>query len=184
MNLVDVERNYKPKYKINRGEAAELVYRTLVIKERRASRYTSYLGKTFDQSKSIKEILSSEPAYDYSQRDQFTTYVPEGFMSSAPKQEKFQMLFPSEESAIQQIRLDKSFEREVLNGFSSTRIKRAEYYTLSGTPYSFLMVNISGREYIHANVPRSVWEEFKKAKSINTFYNESIKGEYQLKLNK
>ena len=183
LNLIVGDKDFDPKQHIKWSIAAEMIYRTLVIKERQAYQYTLALGKAFDKNKPIAEILPLSPTHQPSSRNTLAKRSQNQFKSSAPRQ-AFQKIFASEKEAIQQIKLDKNFEREFLKTykFKSTRIKQAVYYTLPGTRYSFLIVNITGRESIHENVPKSVWESFKQAKSLNTFYNEHLKRKYRLRL--
>ena len=61
----------------------------------------------------------------------------------------------------------------------SSWIKSASFYSCD-TKTGFLLVKIKSSEYIHQNVPISVWESFKKADSFGSFYNYNIKGKYQL----
>ena len=62
----------------------------------------------------------------------------------------------------------------------SSWIAGAEYYSCDGKTGFFILVLDEGREYIHANVPREVWENFKHAASKGEYYNGVLKGRYRL----
>lgn len=58
----------------------------------------------------------------------------------------------------------------------SSWINQIKYYSCEGQT-GFLLVQIGNRTYIHANVPRRVWNEFKQAPSKGTYYNQRIRGD-------
>ena len=55
---------------------------------------------------------------------------------------------------------------------SSSFISYITYYSES----EHLIICMNGKEYAFANVPLSVWSDFKAADSAGTFYNQNIKG--------
>lgn len=64
----------------------------------------------------------------------------------------------------------------------SSWIRGARYYSCdSNTGFLVFMTNSSN--YIHQAVPLSIWEGFKNASSFGSFYNQNLKGKFQLKLN-
>jgi hypothetical protein len=63
----------------------------------------------------------------------------------------------------------------------STLVYGAEYCDAGGA-HGYLIVNLRGREYIHAGVPRQVWEEFRDAESMGSYYASHLRGHYRLTL--
>jgi len=65
---------------------------------------------------------------------------------------------------------------------SSGWIKRAEYYSCNGeTGYLILHLD-KGQNYLHQNLPLSVWKAFVNASSYGSFYTKRIRGNYQFRL--
>ena len=62
---------------------------------------------------------------------------------------------------------------------SSSWISRGSFYSCNGSQ-GFLIWETEGREYIHVDVPRNVWEGFKEAESAGSYYNGYIRGQYYL----
>lgn len=60
---------------------------------------------------------------------------------------------------------------ELLNPFG---IQEATFYSCDGNN-GYMVVKTSRRDYIHENVPRYVWEDFKNSYSLNRFYDRYIK---------
>jgi hypothetical protein len=71
---------------------------------------------------------------------------------------------------------------ESVNTSKSGWILSAHYYSCDGKT-GFFIIQTRPRKYIHANMPISVWQQFKKADSFGAFYNYNIKGRYRLYLN-
>lgn len=87
--------------------------------------------------------------------------------------------FNNYEQALSEIKTtDFPFEDSVDTSRSSF-IKSASFYSCD-SKVGYLIIGIRNTEYIYQNVPISVWEEFKEAESFGRFYNENIKGNYQL----
>lgn len=63
----------------------------------------------------------------------------------------------------------------------STFIEGASYYSCDGET-GFLLIEIKNTEYIHQNVPITLWRNFKQADSFGRFYDRNIKGRYLLNL--
>ncbi len=61
----------------------------------------------------------------------------------------------------------------------SSWIKSAKFYSCDGVS-GYLIFSTDKHEYIHENLPVSMWEEFKNAESFGKFYNSHIKGAYQM----
>lgn len=62
----------------------------------------------------------------------------------------------------------------------SSWIQEASFYSCDGTDGYFIMKTKEGRSYLHKDVPRTLWNQFKGASSYGTFYNGYLKGKYQL----
>jgi len=62
----------------------------------------------------------------------------------------------------------------------SSWITSAEYFPAEGRGY--LILGMRGRPYIFAGVPPQVWQEFKDAPSLGSYYNQNIRGQYRLNL--
>lgn len=73
-----------------------------------------------------------------------------------------------------------SFEvSDSVNTSSSSWIKKAKFYSCDSAK-GFLVLETSKDAYIFKDVPIQVWNKFKKANSFGSFYNQKIKGKYQL----
>lgn len=65
----------------------------------------------------------------------------------------------------------------------SSWILKASYHSCDGkTGFFILTTKSEGKEYIHQGVPYSLWLQFKKSDSFGGFYNQNLKGRYQLRL--
>ena len=61
-------------------------------------------------------------------------------------------------------------------------ILEASFYSCDGNEGYFLMKTKEGRFYLHKDVPKSLWIQFKEAGSFGTFYNSYFKGKYQIRI--
>lgn len=75
----------------------------------------------------------------------------------------------------------KNFRGESIDTSRSSWIYGAEYFYANGE--GFLIINMSGKDYIFRGVPESVWEGFRNAPSLGRYYNRYIKGRYYFQLN-
>lgn len=62
-------------------------------------------------------------------------------------------------------------ESEILYTEESSWIDYIKYYSDS----KHLIMCANNHEYIHSNVPKSLWEDFKNSESYGSFYNEHLK---------
>jgi hypothetical protein len=69
-----------------------------------------------------------------------------------------------------------------VNTSKSSWIRSASYYSCDGKT-GFFIFSTDDMEYIHANMPVSIWNEFKHADSFGKYYNLNIKHRYQYYLN-
>ena len=60
---------------------------------------------------------------------------------------------------------------EKVNTPNSSFISYITYYSDS----EHLIICMNGKEYVFANIPSSLWSDFKSADSVGTFYNQNIK---------
>ncbi len=63
----------------------------------------------------------------------------------------------------------------------SSWIRGASYYGCN-TNTGFLLIRTDSSSYLHQGVPLEVWKGFKTANSFGSYYNNNIKGRYQLHL--
>lgn len=68
---------------------------------------------------------------------------------------------------------------DTCNTSKSSWILGAEYYSCNNKNGYFL-IKTKKKTYIHKNLPKGMWNEFRKADSFGKFYNSKIKGKYQL----
>lgn len=71
---------------------------------------------------------------------------------------------------------------ESINTSKSGWILSAHYYSCDGKT-GFFIIRLKQRKYIHAGMPVSIWQQFKKANSFGSFYDYNIKHKYRLYLN-
>ncbi|MBW8202019.1 KTSC domain-containing protein [Flagellimonas abyssi] len=65
------------------------------------------------------------------------------------------------------------------NTRKSSWILGAEFYSCDNKN-GYLLIKTKKKTYIHKNLPKELWNEFKKADSFGKFYNSRIKGKFQL----
>lgn len=70
-------------------------------------------------------------------------------------------------------------EGEKVNTPESSFIKYITYYSES----KHLIINMSGKDYVFANIDSSLWQKFVNAESKGTFYNNNIKGVSSYRIN-
>ena len=68
---------------------------------------------------------------------------------------------------------------DTCNTSKSSWILGAEYYSCDNKNGYFL-IKTKKRTYIHKDLPKGIWNEFRNADSFGKFYNSKIKGKYQL----
>ncbi len=65
------------------------------------------------------------------------------------------------------------------NTSKSSWIIKAEYYSCDDKK-GFFIIQTKRKTYIHKNLPKRIWYQFKNATSFGKFYNAKIKKKYQL----
>jgi hypothetical protein len=90
--------------------------------------------------------------------------------------------FSSYTQAIRQVKSASFQLKDVANTSSSSWITSAKYYSCDGETGYFIYTTNRGYEYIHQGVPLSMWKVFKNASSKGEYYNDYIKGNYQLEV--
>ncbi|MGQ0739954.1 MAG: KTSC domain-containing protein [Bacteroidota bacterium] len=109
-------------------------------------------------------------------------FVLTGALSYSQTCRKLPATFNSYSEAIQKVKAATFQIKESANTESSSWIESASYYSCDGeTGYMIYSTN-KGYQYIHADMPLSVWRGFKNAISKGSYYNQHIKGRYQLYL--
>ncbi|GER58130.1 hypothetical protein ULMA_02380 [Patiriisocius marinus] len=68
-----------------------------------------------------------------------------------------------------------------VNTSTSSWITNADFYSCDGTQ-GYLVLKTTKKNYLFKNVPKQVWHNFKAASSFGKFYNNYIRGKYQLVL--
>ncbi len=87
--------------------------------------------------------------------------------------------FSSYQEANELIRKTEFTFYDECNTSKSSWILNAEYYSCDErTGYFF--IKTKSKTYIHKDLPKKLWNEFRNAKSFGKFYNAEIKGKYQL----
>lgn len=90
--------------------------------------------------------------------------------------------FTSYSEAIAEVRgADFNTEEEI--SISDSEFINSAEYRADNKDQGFLILDLSGKEYIYDNIPVSVWEDFKKSKDKDRFYNSRIRNHYTLTLN-
>ena len=87
--------------------------------------------------------------------------------------------FNSYNNAIEVVQ-NSSFAIEEKVETDSSWIDSIEYYSCDEASGYLILNTKKGKSYIHKNVPIQVWNEFKKADSFGRFYNQNIKGNYNM----
>lgn len=96
--------------------------------------------------------------------------------------EKLKQNYNSYFEAISKIR-NTGFSIEEKVNTDSSWIESIEYYSCDKKKGYLIMTTLKGKSYIHSGVPFEVWEEFKNASSIGSYYNNIIKSRYYFNLN-
>jgi len=73
-----------------------------------------------------------------------------------------------------------TYDGESIDTSRSSWITGAEYFEAGGRGY--LILGMRGKDYIFEGVPPDVWEGFKEAPSLGTYYHEAIRGRYHFDL--
>ena len=89
--------------------------------------------------------------------------------------------FSSYSEAVESVQGAEWDVNESVNTSKSSWIRSANYYSCDGVTGYFIFTT-DDHTYIHAGMPIEVWNGFKEADSFGTYYNEYIKGNYQIEL--
>ncbi len=90
--------------------------------------------------------------------------------------------FASPAQATQMVKKAKFHYMDHIDTKKSSWIRSAAYYSCDGKSGFFLLVTNKGKEYLFQSMPIDVWERFKKAESLGSFYNAYIRDKYQLRI--
>jgi hypothetical protein len=89
--------------------------------------------------------------------------------------------FRSYDDAVSTVRNFGFSFKDRVNTAKSSWIRGASYYSCDKRS-GFLLISTDNETYIHANVPITVWYQFKSANSFGSFYSSNIRGRFQLRL--
>lgn len=87
--------------------------------------------------------------------------------------------FSTYEEAVEAVENSNFKIEEEADTSKSSWIRSADFYSCDGES-GYLIISTDDHEYIHENLPVSVWEDFKNADSFGKFYNANIKNNYQM----
>lgn len=90
--------------------------------------------------------------------------------------------FSSYDEAVDYIENSNEYTHESVDTSKSSYVNSADYYYLATEDKGYAIFKLKGKKYIHSDVPREVWEGFKKANSFGSYYNDFFKGNYQFNL--
>lgn len=91
--------------------------------------------------------------------------------------------FSSYDEARISIRSQGGYAIQENRNLNSSWIANAQYYSCDGKLGFLILETHSGKAYTHQNVPLSIWNNFKNARSPGSSYTKNIKGRYRLKFN-
>jgi hypothetical protein len=127
-------------------------------------------------------LLFSSPLFDQQRRERNFGGAIDQVVMGIPKPNqdtgKAEPRFKTYEEAMRYIR--RTYRGERINTSRSSWITNAEYYPAQGRGY--LIIGMNGKDYLFAAVPTEIWDGFKNAPSLGTYYNRYIKGRYTYKL--
>ncbi|WP_282112335.1 KTSC domain-containing protein [Maribacter stanieri] len=90
--------------------------------------------------------------------------------------------FQSHEQGVSKVMGSSFTLTDQVNTSKSSWIRGARYYSCDSNT-GFLVLMTDSSNYIHQAVPLSIWEGFKNAGSFGSYYNQNLKGRYQLRIN-
>ncbi|MEO5991738.1 MAG: KTSC domain-containing protein [Ferruginibacter sp.] len=90
--------------------------------------------------------------------------------------------FSSYNQAITKVENSNFKVSESVNTSKSSWISNVHYYSCDGKT-GFFIIELKRKTYIHANMPISVWQGFKKAVSFGSYYDHHIRHKFFLNLN-
>src|SRR5450631_4311476 len=89
--------------------------------------------------------------------------------------------FSTYEQAIYLVK-NASFQfKDEVNTSKSSWIRSASYYSCDGIT-GFFILGTDKQEYIHADLPKGIWEAFKRASSFGKYYDYNIRYKFHLNL--
>jgi hypothetical protein len=87
--------------------------------------------------------------------------------------------FTSYSDAVLKIKNAKFNFTENINTSRSSWVRGASYYSCDGK-VGYLIIKTDRQNYIHKNLPITLWNGFKNANSFGTFYDRYIRNRYRL----
>jgi hypothetical protein len=89
--------------------------------------------------------------------------------------------FDTYENALKVIKSSDYKFSDDCNTSKSSWIYEADFYSCDGKT-GYLIIETKSKNYIHNGVPIGMWNKFKNADSFGKYYNQNLKGRYQLNL--
>ncbi len=89
--------------------------------------------------------------------------------------------YSSYKEAIKTIQATHFNVHETINTSKRSWIHEASYYSCDGK-VGFFIFKTHGREYIYSDIPITVWEGFKNARSFGSYYDRYIKHRFYFRL--
>jgi KTSC domain len=89
--------------------------------------------------------------------------------------------FQSYSEAISKIKSANFKIEQSLDASNSSWIRGAKFYSCDGIS-GYIIVTTNSKEYIHKDVPISIWGGFKNATSLGSYYDYNLKNRYHLEL--
>jgi hypothetical protein len=91
--------------------------------------------------------------------------------------------YSSSSEAINRVKNSTFVVRDKLPDDKSQKIVSANYYSCDGeSGYLIYVTGRMARSYIHTQVPKKIWLEFKNAVSSEAYYDRNIKDKYKIEL--
>jgi len=91
--------------------------------------------------------------------------------------------YSSSSEAINRVKNSTFILKDKLPEDKSQKIVSANYYSCDGEyGYMVYVIGKRARSYIHAQVPKNIWLEFKNAASSEAYYDSNIRDKYKLEL--
>ena len=87
--------------------------------------------------------------------------------------------FATYEQAREKIEKTNFYFQDTCNTSKSSWILEAQYYSCDNQR-GYFSIRTKRKTYIHKNLPKALWIDFKHAESFGKFYSAKIKGNYQL----
>jgi len=93
--------------------------------------------------------------------------------------------YSSSSEAINRVKNSTFILKDKLPDDKSPKIVSAHYYSCDGeVGYMVYVIGKRARSYIHTQLPKNIWLEFKNAASSEAYYESNIRDKYKIDLKK